>query len=48
LGSVRGKEGSAAIVRAVRQTAEQTVPPLEQHPRERSQQCSARDQTAAE
>lgn len=41
-------EGSAAIVRAVRQTAEQTLPPLEQHLRQRGQQANARHQTAAE
>ena len=45
-------EGSAAIVRAVRQTAEQTLPPLEQHLRERQQAFGSnnnnRYQTAAE
>ena len=33
-------EGSAALVRAVHQTAEQTLPPLEQHLRQRAQSAS--------
>jgi Phasin protein len=41
-------EGGAAIVRAVRQTAEQTLPPLEQHLRQRGQQGNARYRAAAE
>ena len=45
-------EGGAAIVRAVRQTAEETLPPLEQHLRQRQQaghqHSNARYQTAAE
>ena len=43
-------EGSAAFVRAVRQTADQTLPPLEAHLRERSQgaEKAGRYQAAAE
>ena len=42
-------EGSVAIVRAVRQTAEQTLPPLEQHLRQRQRAFgNDRYQTAAE
>lgn len=39
-------EGSAAIVRAVRQTAEQTLPPLEQHLRERQRAVGGRQGNA--
>ena len=41
-------EGSAAIVRAVRHTAEQSLPPLEEHLRQRGRQSDARYRTAAE